>query len=86
MTAFLALPAARNALLALATLALVLAGLAWLRHDAARDARNTVAVEAAQTQERIRHEGDAAARAAERDGAVGRLRSGNFFATMPAGD
>ncbi|WP_421993861.1 hypothetical protein [Roseococcus sp.] len=83
MTALLALPVVRNALLALAALALVLAGLVWLRRDAAGDARNQVAVEAAQTQERIRTDADIAARAAERDGAAGRLRTGNFFATVP---
>ncbi|WP_421988537.1 hypothetical protein [Roseococcus sp.] len=87
MNALLALPAVRNALLALAALALVLAGLAWLRHDAASDARNNVAVESAHTQERIRKNADIAARAAERDGAAGRLRSGTFLLSpVPAGD
>lgn len=52
--------------------------LAWLRWDAARDARNQVAVEASQKQEEVRHEAEEAARDAERDGARERLRSGTF--------
>jgi hypothetical protein len=56
----------------------VVAALAWLRVDAAHDARQAVAVEAAQREQETRHEAETAARAAERDGAGNRLRAGHF--------
>jgi hypothetical protein len=56
----------------------VVAALAWLRTDAARDARQAVAVEAARHEQETRHEAETAARAAERDGAADRLRAGHF--------
>jgi hypothetical protein len=56
----------------------VVAALAWLRTDAAHDARQAVAVEAAQHEQERRHGAENAARAAERDGAADRLRAGHF--------
>lgn len=67
-----------RAWLAIAGVALLLVLLAWLRHDAAQGARNQVAVDAARTQERIRHEADAKAHDAERAGAADLLRDGRF--------
>ena len=78
MIALLALPWVRQAVTALAVLAAVLGGLAWLRMDAASDARNEVAVQAAQQEQETRHEGDKAARDAERVGAAERMRNGDF--------
>lgn len=78
MTALLALPALRWALGAVLALALILGALAWLRHDAAQDARHQVAVEAAAQEQETRHEADDAARAAERDGAGRLLGDGRF--------
>jgi hypothetical protein len=63
---------------AIAAAMAIVAVVAWLRMDAARDARQEMAVRAAQHQEEIRHEADKAARDAERDGAADRLRSGRF--------
>ncbi|MBS7789289.1 hypothetical protein KTR66_04750 [Roseococcus sp. SDR] len=76
--ALLALPAARWAIGAAVALMVVLGGLAWIRHDAAADAEAHLAARAAHSQERTRHEADAAARDADRDGADRRLRSGDF--------
>jgi hypothetical protein len=56
----------------------VVAALAWLRTDAAHDARQAMAVEAARHEQERRHEAENAARAAERDGAADRLRAGHF--------
>nr|WP_314073838.1 hypothetical protein [uncultured Roseococcus sp.] len=67
-----------RAWLTIAGVALVLGAIWWLRHDAAQDARNQVAVEAARTQERIRTDADAKARDAERAGATDLLRDGRF--------
>ena len=78
MIGLLALPAIRWALCAALALALGLSAIAWLRHDAARDARNQVAAEAAATEQETRREADTAARAAERDGAERLLRDCRF--------
>ncbi|MBS7810547.1 hypothetical protein [Roseococcus pinisoli] len=78
MSLLLAQPFVRNVLLVVGLLALGLTAVWWLRRDAASDALNQAAAKAAQTQERIRTDADAAARAAERDGAAGRLRDGTF--------
>lgn len=51
----------------------------WSRHEAATTAVNQVAIQAAQNQERVRREGDTAARAAERDDVGDRLRRGAFL-------
>lgn len=67
-------PIARAIAVALAVAAVV----AWLRMDATRDARRAVAVDAAQIEQETRHDAEAAARAAERDGAADRLRAGRF--------
>jgi hypothetical protein len=77
MMALLALVPLRVAIAVGAAIAVV-ASLAWLRVDAARDARQAVAVEAAQHERETRHEAETAARAAERDGVAQRLRGGNF--------
>lgn len=63
---------------AIAAALAIAAMVAWLRMDAARDARLNLAVEAAQHEEVIRHDAEKAARDAERDGAAERLRSGRF--------
>ncbi|MBS7811221.1 hypothetical protein [Roseococcus pinisoli] len=78
MSLLLAQPFVRNVLLIVSLLALGLTAVWWLRHDAAQDARNQVAVDAARTQERIRTDADNAARAAERAGATDLLRGGRF--------
>jgi hypothetical protein len=79
-----------RAVLVAAAVALIIATLTgaavWLRQDAKLDARNEATAMAAHNQERSRHEGDGAARTAEREGAAGRLRAGSFFATMPEGN
>ena len=68
------------AILAAAALgvALVVGAIAWLRADSARDARNEDAARAAVQEQEIRREADDAARDAERDGALERLRQGRF--------
>jgi hypothetical protein len=74
----LAMPAARWGLAGAVAIGLVVAGLAWLRQDAAADAEAHMAGRAAEKQEKTRHEADTAARAADRAGADRRLRSGDF--------
>lgn len=73
---FSAIPA--RAWLAVGVALAALAAVGWLRHDAAQDARQAVAVEAAQQEGRIRHEAEQDARDAGLDGAAERLRTGRF--------
>lgn len=55
-----------------------LAGLYWLRWDAAGDARREVRGNAAVLEQTLRREADEAANAAARDGGARRLRDGRF--------
>lgn len=73
---FSAVPA--RAWLAIGVALAALAAIGWLRHDAARDARNTAAVESAQQERVTRERAEDAARDASRDDVLDRLRTGRF--------
>jgi predicted DNA repair protein MutK len=62
----------------LAAALLLTAGIWWLRHDAATRAVSAIQTQEAQQDAQATHKGDAAAVAAERDGAASRLRDGAF--------
>ena len=78
MSLLLSSPLGRYAIGIALVLVIIISAMAWLRSDAASTAILKTAVEAAQTQEEIRHEAEAEARNADRSGSLDRLRSGHF--------